>query len=222
MQLLLLSSLFNCNWVDTRWQQYSTHLHTNSTQYRENITYLTIRRKNLGSAGRALSLRVIPWHFRYSWGRSTDKPQSGRSKSAPISRWQQYSAHLHTNSTQKCCSFDNTSPEIIATCYFGTSSAIDTEASTSVKQMYQEATLRTGDGFCKKKKRRTSDASVLTCVTWNRFLGSGIECGLYSVVQCPHAVLPYCSRRTELAKKHVRSETSHVCQSVNKYVSRAR
>ena len=22
----------NCKWVDTRWQQYSTHLHTNSTQ----------------------------------------------------------------------------------------------------------------------------------------------------------------------------------------------
>jgi hypothetical protein len=22
----------NCNWVDTRWQQCSTHLHTNSTQ----------------------------------------------------------------------------------------------------------------------------------------------------------------------------------------------
>jgi len=22
----------NCNWVDTRWQQYSTYLHTNSTQ----------------------------------------------------------------------------------------------------------------------------------------------------------------------------------------------
>jgi hypothetical protein len=22
----------NCNWVDTRWQQYSTHLHTNSTE----------------------------------------------------------------------------------------------------------------------------------------------------------------------------------------------
>jgi hypothetical protein len=22
----------NCNWVDTLWQQYSTHLHTNSTQ----------------------------------------------------------------------------------------------------------------------------------------------------------------------------------------------
>jgi hypothetical protein len=22
----------NCNWVDTRWQQYSTHLHANNTQ----------------------------------------------------------------------------------------------------------------------------------------------------------------------------------------------
>jgi hypothetical protein len=24
--------VFNCKWVNTRWQQYSTHLHTNSTQ----------------------------------------------------------------------------------------------------------------------------------------------------------------------------------------------
>ena len=31
----------NCNWVDTRWQQYSTHLHTNSTQ---NDTKQTILR----------------------------------------------------------------------------------------------------------------------------------------------------------------------------------
>jgi len=22
----------NCNWIDTRWQQYSTHLRTNNTQ----------------------------------------------------------------------------------------------------------------------------------------------------------------------------------------------
>jgi len=22
----------NCNWVETRWQQYSTHLHTNNTK----------------------------------------------------------------------------------------------------------------------------------------------------------------------------------------------
>jgi hypothetical protein len=38
-----------CNWVDTRWQQYSTHLHTNSTQNNtiiqntQNITYITTR-----------------------------------------------------------------------------------------------------------------------------------------------------------------------------------
>jgi hypothetical protein len=31
----------NCSWVATRWQQYSTHLHTNSTQ---NDTKQTIRR----------------------------------------------------------------------------------------------------------------------------------------------------------------------------------
>jgi len=23
--------IFNCNWVATRWKQYSTHLHTNNT-----------------------------------------------------------------------------------------------------------------------------------------------------------------------------------------------
>jgi hypothetical protein len=30
--------LFNCIWFDTRWQQYSTHLHTNCTQNTENGT----------------------------------------------------------------------------------------------------------------------------------------------------------------------------------------
>jgi hypothetical protein len=34
--------IFNCNWVDTRWQQYSSHLHTNSTQHTENEKYITI------------------------------------------------------------------------------------------------------------------------------------------------------------------------------------
>jgi hypothetical protein len=39
----------NCNWVDTRWQQYSTHLHTNNTQNntvkqnKQRRTYITIR-----------------------------------------------------------------------------------------------------------------------------------------------------------------------------------
>jgi hypothetical protein len=45
---------------DTRWQQYSTHLHTNSTQNTENGTYITIKGNNLGSAGCAPSTRVIP------------------------------------------------------------------------------------------------------------------------------------------------------------------
>jgi hypothetical protein len=32
--------IFNCNWVDTRWQQCRTRLHTNSTQNTENGTYI--------------------------------------------------------------------------------------------------------------------------------------------------------------------------------------
>jgi hypothetical protein len=44
--------IFNCNWVDTRWQQSSTHLHTNSTQNNtvrqntQNGTYITKYNKN--------------------------------------------------------------------------------------------------------------------------------------------------------------------------------
>lgn len=45
-------------------------------------------------------------------------------------------------------------------CYSGQSSAIDTEASTQVKEICQEATLRTVDGFY--EKRRTFSASMLT------------------------------------------------------------
>jgi hypothetical protein len=37
--------VFNFNWVDTRLQQYSTHLHTNSTQNTQNGTYI-IKEKN--------------------------------------------------------------------------------------------------------------------------------------------------------------------------------
>jgi hypothetical protein len=44
----------------------STHLHTNSTQNTEDGTHITITRKKLGSAGRAPSLRVLPWHLPYS------------------------------------------------------------------------------------------------------------------------------------------------------------
>jgi hypothetical protein len=40
---------YSTHWVDTRWQQYSTHLHTNSTQNTENGTYITIAMTKLGS-----------------------------------------------------------------------------------------------------------------------------------------------------------------------------
>jgi hypothetical protein len=52
--------IFNCYWVDTRWQQYSTHLHTNTrwqqysthlhtniTQNTENGTYIKYRKRNI-------------------------------------------------------------------------------------------------------------------------------------------------------------------------------
>jgi hypothetical protein len=42
--VLLLLLLFNCNWVDTRWQQSSTHLHTNSTQNTQKGTHITIKK----------------------------------------------------------------------------------------------------------------------------------------------------------------------------------
>jgi hypothetical protein len=70
--------IFNRNWVDTRWQQYGSHLHTNNTQNTEIGTYITIKKSNihnntkltnLGSGGRAPSLRVIPWHLSYRHGK---------------------------------------------------------------------------------------------------------------------------------------------------------
>jgi hypothetical protein len=33
--------IFNCNWVATRWQLFSTHIHTNNT---ENVTKQTVHR----------------------------------------------------------------------------------------------------------------------------------------------------------------------------------
>ena len=39
---MLIWYIFSCNWVDTRWQQYSSHLHTSSTPNTKNGTYITI------------------------------------------------------------------------------------------------------------------------------------------------------------------------------------
>ena len=76
-RMILYDIFVNCNWVVTRWQKYSTHLHTNNTQ---NDTKQTIHRtiqQFWKSACRAPSWLVIPWHLPYNRGKSTEKPQSG-------------------------------------------------------------------------------------------------------------------------------------------------
>jgi hypothetical protein len=45
--LIYMIYIFNCNWVDTRWQQYSSHLNTNSTQNTLNRTYITNKKLNM-------------------------------------------------------------------------------------------------------------------------------------------------------------------------------
>ena len=56
LDMIWYNILVNCNWVVTRWQQYSTHLHTNSTQTNtmkqntQNGTYITIRKRKLTKA----------------------------------------------------------------------------------------------------------------------------------------------------------------------------
>jgi hypothetical protein len=46
------------------------------TEYRERNTRNNKNKtKYLGSTDRAPSLRVIPWHLPYNWGKSTEKPQ---------------------------------------------------------------------------------------------------------------------------------------------------
>jgi hypothetical protein len=42
-----ICDIFNPNWVDTRWPQYSTHLHTNNTLNTDNGTYITIKNVNM-------------------------------------------------------------------------------------------------------------------------------------------------------------------------------
>ena len=52
----------NCIWFAFRWQQCSTHLHTNSTQNDTKHTIHRTTQKFWKSAGRAPSLRVMPYN----------------------------------------------------------------------------------------------------------------------------------------------------------------
>ena len=70
--------IVNCNWVAIQWQQYSTHLHTNSTQ---NDTKQTIHRttqKFWKSAGHVPSWQVLPWHLPYNWGKTQKNLSQGK------------------------------------------------------------------------------------------------------------------------------------------------
>jgi hypothetical protein len=48
----------------------TSHIYTQTT-------YIIQRKENLGSAGRAPSSQVIPWHLPYNWGKNTENPQLG-------------------------------------------------------------------------------------------------------------------------------------------------
>ena len=71
---LFIDIFVNCNWVVTRQQQYSTHLHTNNTQ---NDTKQTIHRTTQQfwkSAGSVPSWLVISWHLPYNRGKAQGNP----------------------------------------------------------------------------------------------------------------------------------------------------
>jgi hypothetical protein len=70
-EYMYIDIFVNCNWVDTRWQQYRTHLHTNSTQNntntQNNIRYefyinVTVRRNRLlfNNQPDALIIQIYP------------------------------------------------------------------------------------------------------------------------------------------------------------------
>ena len=76
IDMYFIDIFVNCNWVVTRWQKYSTHLHTNNT-YNDTKQRIIEQHNNWMGAGRAPSWLVLPWHFPYKRGKSTEKPQSG-------------------------------------------------------------------------------------------------------------------------------------------------
>jgi hypothetical protein len=67
--------IFNCNWVDTRWQQYSTHLHTNSTQNTENGTDIRIKEKKIGKCGPCPVFASYTLAFTLQLRTNTEKPE---------------------------------------------------------------------------------------------------------------------------------------------------
>jgi hypothetical protein len=88
----------NCSWVATRWQQYSTHLHTNSTQNNTKQTIHRTTQKFGNSAGRAPSLPVTPWHLAYSWAKSWKNcSQGSRRVTADTMKIHKHTIRIHNN-----------------------------------------------------------------------------------------------------------------------------
>jgi len=110
------------NCVDTRWQQYSTHLHTDSTQNNTivltpggsstvHICTQTVHRTTQVCWHPLAAIHYTFTHRQYteqhscvdtSWQQycthlHTDSKQNNN---CVDNRWQQYSTHLHTDSTQ--------------------------------------------------------------------------------------------------------------------------
>ena len=54
----------------------TTKLHQNNTINNNNNNNNTVNNLIGNSAGRAPSLKVLPWHLPYNWGKSTEKPKS--------------------------------------------------------------------------------------------------------------------------------------------------
>jgi hypothetical protein len=81
--------LLNCSWVATRWQQYSTRLHTNNTQdeTKETILVRTTQEFWKFSADRVPSLRVIPCDLTYNWGKNTEKTSVRVAEECQLARW---------------------------------------------------------------------------------------------------------------------------------------
>jgi hypothetical protein len=67
----------NCNWVVTRWQYTFTR-----KQYIEQHKYKLMWK----SAGRAPSLRVLPWHLPYNWGKRAENLSQGKKELSQVKK----------------------------------------------------------------------------------------------------------------------------------------
>jgi hypothetical protein len=74
--IIIIIIKLQLGWHPVAVVQY-TFTHKQYTEYRERNIHNNKEKKRLGSAGRALSLRVIPWHLPYNWGKSTENAQLG-------------------------------------------------------------------------------------------------------------------------------------------------